>query len=237
MADYDDEIILGLQSIYDANPIESVSTLSNEDKNKNELNEDKAKLNQPKVEENAKEDAGRNNISDKENCLNMVQSFQTISKEFKDYKEVEKWSKETQKMFEEKKEWAKQRIEKVKSGQLVITDSEWAENRNQAENLFAEADRIKQDFANNNTFHAQDSVYDAYKKVFMDEKTFEYFQSQHLNEKYLDCSARLQRQYKERDDAEKAFKDAMKTYEEAKNLFIELDKERSKQKSRDTYKI
>ena len=236
MADYEDEIILGLQSIYDANPIESVSTLSNEDKMENQAKESKGVVSQPQNSNDKTQETKNENISDRENCLNMVEDFKTVSKEFKDYKEVEKWSKETQKMFEEKKEWAKQRIEKVKSGQLVISDSEWAENRNQAENLFAEADRIKIDFANNNTFHAQDSVYDSYKQVFMDEKTFEYFQKQHLNEKYLDCSARLQRQYKERDEAEKAFKDAMKTYQEAKDLFIELDKERSKQKSRDVYK-
>ena len=236
MAQYEDEIVLGLQSIYDANPIESVSTLPNDDKMENQLKESKGLLNSTQDNNVKTEDAKNENVSDKENCLNMVENFKTISKEFKDYKEVEKWSKEAQTMFEGKKDWAKQRIAKVKTGQLVISDGEWAENRNQAENLFAEADRIKIDFANNNTFHAQDSIYDSYKKVFMDEKTFEYFQKQHLNEKYLDCSARLQRQYKERDEAEKAFKDAMKTYQEAKDLFIELDKERSKQKSRDVYK-
>ena len=196
MAQIDEEIRLGMQSVYDASPIESVNSLSND-----EMSSSKGALNRRTSTQAVKG-------SQEAKCLEMIELFDKEAKGFIDY------------------------IQQVKSDKNIISDSEWANIRSQADMLFETTKITQQKYKSQNVFHAQDKLINDFGKIYLDDSMYDVFRKQNLGEAYLDCRNKLNRQLANRDNAERVYNETMQVYDEVVSLFDEFEKERNKQKTR-----
>ena len=220
MAQIDEEIRLGMQSVYDASPIESVNSLSND-----EMSSSKGALNR-------KTSAQAVKGSQEAKCLEMIELFDKEAKGFIDYKDVEARAKATKVVFEDKKNWLIDYIQQVKSDKNIISDSEWANIRSQADMLFETTKITQQKYKSQNVFHTQDKLINDFGKIYLDDSMYDVFREQNLGEAYLDCRNKLNRQLANRDNAERVYNETMQVYDDVVSLFDEFEKERNKQKTR-----
>ena len=215
--DLEDEIRLGMQSVYDANPIESINAKD------------------VKVPPKApKKPAPKKNIDKEE----QAQYARILTAFYEDYEKLPNFAliandlKTLNEDYKSNKAWIKDTKEKLKTDKVVPTDKEWANIKSQSQALCERSEILFKNYKENNLFEVKVKNIKEMSDFFANEEILEKYKSIGLEKEFLQAKEKMDDYLSTRDEAHKLLVNAQKTYGEVKVGLKELDIERANQKAR-----
>lgn len=247
MTELENDIVLGIQSVYDVAPFElskeeqekkttEIREKTTKTSDKNAEKKAPVKPSQPKqpAQKTAKQASSQpaNPTNNRERCIKTIENFMEAYLYLPDFADVASNLKRLEDICDKQVDWTKNAINEIKSDSSVTNDAEFAEIKVQASGFFTSVANTLKAYDDVNIFNQKKQSIENMKSVFLDDEYKKYFEKEGFAKQYNDARKKLELVLKNREKAKQAYEAVEKKAGIIRKDLNTLEVEVNKQKAR-----